>query len=414
MRSGEVRPVDFLIVGGGPAGFTCAKRLREDRPDASIVVVSRDPDLPYDRTACSKGYLRGEQSREETLLAQPGWWEEQGIELLSRVSAMKLDPGEQAVTFSNKETVRYGALLLATGANVRRLRVDGAQLDGIHYLRALGNADAIRRDAAEAERVVLVGGSYIACEVAASLTALGVSCALVMQEQVTLERGFGQRAGRFFQDVLEAHGVTVHAGEDVERFEGDGRVQAVITASGKRIEGDAVVVGAGVVPDVMLAQRAGLDIGERGGVLADSRLRTSAPGVYVAGDMCEYESVLHGGARLRVEHWDVAEQQGATVARAMLGATEPHAAVPYFFADLADWASLEYVGPAARWDEEIVRGAMEDGAFSVLYLDGGRLAAALSVGREDDLHAAQELLGTDLSDRRAELADADTPLNPGR
>jgi 3-phenylpropionate/trans-cinnamate dioxygenase ferredoxin reductase subunit len=405
-----MRDVDFVIVGGGPAGLACARTLREEGADGSIVLVSRDPDPPYDRTACSKGYLRGEQSREETLLAQPGWFQEQGIELLSRVSAMKLDPAEKTVSLSNKETVRYGALLLATGANVRRLRVDGAQLDGIHYLRALGNADAIRRDAVEAERVVLVGGSYIACEVAASLTQLGVSCTIVMQEQVTLERAFGPRAGRWFQDVLEAHGVTVHGGEDVERFEGDERVRAVVTASGLRVEGDAVVVGAGVAPDVMLASRAGLELGERGGVLTDARLRTSAPDVYAAGDICEYESVLHGGARLRIEHWDVAEQQGATAARAMLGREEPHSAVPYFFADLADWASLEYVGPANRWDEEIVRGSTDDGAFSVLYLDGGRLAAALSVGRPDDLEAARGLIGQDLSARRASLADGDTPL----
>jgi 3-phenylpropionate/trans-cinnamate dioxygenase ferredoxin reductase subunit len=404
------RQVDHLIVGGGPAGFACARALREDGADGSIVVVSRDPDPPYDRTACSKGYLRGEQSREETLLAQPAWWEEQGVELLSRVSAMKLDPGEKTVALSNKETVQYGGLLLATGANVRRLRLDGAQLEGIHYLRALGNADAIRRDASDAGHVVLVGGSYIACEVAASLTQLGVSCTIVMQEQVTLERGFGQQAGRWFQDVLEAHGVTVHGGEDVERFEGDERVRAVVTASGKRVEGDAVVVGAGVAPDVMLASRAGLELGERGGVVTDSRLRTSAPDVYAAGDMCEYESVLHDGARLRIEHWDVAEQQGATVARAMLGREQPHSAVPYFFADLADWASLEYVGPANRWDEEIVRGSMDDGEFSVLYLEGGRLAAALSVGRSDDLEAARGLLGHDVSARRAELADGETPL----
>jgi 3-phenylpropionate/trans-cinnamate dioxygenase ferredoxin reductase subunit len=160
----------------------------------------------------------------------------------------------------------------------------------------------------------------------------------------------------------------------------------------------------------MLAQRAGLELGERGGVRTDSRLRTSAPDVYAAGDMCEYESVVHGGERLRIEHWDVAEQQGATAARAMLGHDGPHEAVPYFFADLADWASLEYVGPANAWDEEIVRGSPDACAFSVLYLAGGRLAAALSVGRPDDLEAARGLLGADLSGRRPELTDSDTPL----
>jgi 3-phenylpropionate/trans-cinnamate dioxygenase ferredoxin reductase subunit len=231
-----------------------------------------------------------------------------------------------------------------------------------------------------------------------------------MQEEVTLERSFGARVGGYFQDVLSEHGVEVHGGEDVERFEGDGRVGAVVTKSGRRVEGDMVVVGCGVTPDVMLAQRAGLELGQRGGVLTDSRLRASAPGVYAAGDACEYESVLHGGARLRIEHWDVAEQQGATVARGMLGADAPHSAVPYFFADLADWASLEYVGPANEWDEEIVRGSLDGGAFSVLYLKAGRLAAVLSVGRGEDLEAARGLLGADVSARRAELADADTPL----
>ena len=209
---------------------------------------------------------------------------------------MKLDTEAHTVTLANKDVLRYGKLLLATGANVRRLRLDGCDLDGIHYLRALGNADAIRTDTEGAEHVVLVGGSYIATEVAATLTALGRKCALVMQEDVTLERGFGKAAGGFFQKVLEDHGVEIYAGEDVERFEGEGRVATVVTKSGKRIPADAVIVGAGVTPDVMLAKRAGLEIGERGGVLTDATLATSAPDVFAAGDIAEYESVIHGGA----------------------------------------------------------------------------------------------------------------------
>jgi 3-phenylpropionate/trans-cinnamate dioxygenase ferredoxin reductase subunit len=387
------RAVDHLIVGGGAAGFACARALREEGASGSVVIVSRDPDPPYDRTACSKGYLHGSRSRADTLLAPPEWFAEHDVELLARTSALKLDPAAHTVALSSRDVMRFRRLLLATGANVRRLRVDGGALDGIHYLRALGNADAIRRDVEAAERVVLVGGSYIATEVAATLTALGKRCTIVMQEEVTLERAFGARAGRFFQRVLEEHGVELLGQQDVERFEGaDGRVTEVVTAGGARVPADAVVVGAGVAPDVMLAARAGLAIGPRGGVLTDARLETSAPDVFAAGDICEYESVVHGGERMRIEHWDVAEQQGRTAAFSMLGREAPHDVVPYFFSDLADWAALEYVGPALRWDEEVVRGSLDDGEFSVFYLDGGRVAAALSVGRPDDLDEARRLI----------------------
>jgi 3-phenylpropionate/trans-cinnamate dioxygenase ferredoxin reductase subunit len=407
------RTIDYLIIGGGVAGYSCARTLREAGADGTIALVTRDPDPPYDRTAVSKGYLQGGTQREETMLAPPEWWDEQGVELLTRTSALALDLDARTVKLSNKTTVGFGKLLLATGANIRRLRVDGSDLEGIHYVRALGNADTIRRDVEGAERVVMVGGSYIATEVAASLTALGKQCALVMQEGVTLERAVGPQAGRFFQDVLEQHGVEVHGADEVERFEGeDGRVTAVVTKGGRRIAADAVVVGAGVMPDVMLAQRAGLEIGERGGVKTDAGLRASVDGVFAAGDMAEYESPVHGGDHVRIEHWDVAEQQGATAARSMMGEAAAHDVVPYFFSDLADWASMEFVGAPRAWDEEVVRGSIEDGAFSVFYLQGGRVVGALSVGRAEDLDAARALIaaGEDVGDGREALADAGAPL----
>jgi 3-phenylpropionate/trans-cinnamate dioxygenase ferredoxin reductase component len=387
-----VREVDFLIIGGGDAGFAAARTLREEGAEGSVVVVSRDPDPPYDRTAVSKGFLGGEKSRSEVLLGGEQWFDENDVELLTRTSAMKLDPEAHTVTLSNQDVIRYGKLLLATGANVRRLRFDGCDLDGIHYLRALGNAESIRNDTENAANVVLVGGSYIATEVAATLTALGRKCTIVMQEETTLERTFGKTAGGYFQKVLEDHGVEIHGGEDVERFEGEGRVSAVVTKKGTRVEADAVVVGVGVTPDVMLAKRAGLRIGERGGVLTDARLATSAPDVYAAGDIAEYESVVHGGAHVRIEHWDVAENQGKTAALNMLGREQPHEVVPYFFSDLSDWTWMEYVGPAETWTEEIVRGSVDDGEFTVFYLDGDRVVAALTVGRSDDLEQARELM----------------------
>jgi 3-phenylpropionate/trans-cinnamate dioxygenase ferredoxin reductase subunit len=389
------REVSYLIVGGGAAGFSAARTLRDEGATGAVLLVSRDPDPPYDRTAVSKGYLGGGTERKDTLLGDDAWYAEHDVELLTRTSAMKLDTEAHTVTLANKDVITYGKLLLATGANVRRLRIDGSDLEGIHYLRALGNADAIRKDTENAEHVVLVGGSYIATEVAATLTALGRKVAIVMQEQVTLERGFGAAVGAFFQKALTDHGVEIYPGEDVERFEGaDGRVSAVVTKKGTTIPADAVIVGAGVAPDVMLASRAGLTIGERGGVVTDSRLATSAPDVFAAGDIAEYASVVHGGDRVRIEHWDVAETQGRTAALNMLGRDQPHDTVPYFFSDLADWTSMEYVGPAYGWSEEVVCGSIEDGEFTVYYLDGDRLAAALTVGRSDDLEQARELIAS--------------------
>jgi 3-phenylpropionate/trans-cinnamate dioxygenase ferredoxin reductase component len=407
------REVQFLLVGGGLAAGNCARWLRESGADGSILLVGREPDPPYNRPDCSKGYMQRKESREDTLFRPIDWYSEQQIELLTRTPVTKLDAGARTVKLARGEVVRFDQALLATGANVRRLNVEGCQLEGIHYLRTLGNSDAIREDAA-GKRVVLIGGSYIGSEVAASLTELGSSCTIVMLEPVVLSRGFGEQAGRFFQDRLEEHGITVHGNDELERFEGsDGRVTRVVTKAGRELDADAVVIGAGVVPDVTLARGAGLELSETGGVKLDSQLHTSAPGIFAAGDIADYESAVHGGSRLRIEHWDVAFNQGKTAALNMLGRQQPHDVVPYFFSDLSDWASLEYVGPAYDWDREVVRGSIEEGEFSIWYLADGRVAAALSVGRSDDLEHARRLIaaGETLGARAEQLADLSSDLS---
>jgi 3-phenylpropionate/trans-cinnamate dioxygenase ferredoxin reductase subunit len=406
------REVDFLLIGGGLAAANCARWLRESGAQGSILLVGREPHAPYNRPPCSKGYMTGKETVEDCLFRPDEWWSEQDIELLTRTSAIKLDPAGRTVKLSTREEVGFDQALLATGANVRRLPVEGGRLEGIHYLRVLGNTDAILEDAGQAEHVVIVGGSYIATEVAASLTTLGHRCSIVMQESVTHERGFGKQAGGYFQGVLEEHGVAVYGNDELERFEGEGdRVRKVVTKAGLELEADMVVIGAGVAPEVTLARPAGLDLGERGGVRCSVRLETSVPGIYAAGDMCEYDSPIHGRP-IRVEHWDVAFNQGRTAALNMLGRRTPHDVVPYFFSDLADWVSMEYVGPAERWDEEIVRGSLEDGEFSVFYVDAGRVAGVLSVERSDDLDHARRLMTerTDVKDRLGALADLDSDL----
>lgn len=403
------REVDFLLVGGGMASAHCAAELRRRGAEGSVLLVGREPEPPYERPPLSKDYLRGESERSDAFVNPPEWYEQNGVELRTGANVMSLDAGAHTAKLQGGEEVAFGKALLATGAMVNILRVEGAGNEGVHYLRAFGNSDAIRAEAEAAEHVVLIGGSYIGTEVAASLTAKGVKCTIVMMEDVALSRTFGEAAGRWFQARLEEKGVTVLGGEELEAFEGDGRVKAVLTKSGKAIECGMVVVGAGVRADAMLAQRAGLEVGN--GIECDSKLRTSAEGIYAAGDCCSYESVVHG-RRLRVEHWDVAMQQGTHAARNMLGEERDYEVVPYFFSDLADWASLEYVGPAYEWDEEVWRGDPDGGEFSVWYLKDDRVAGALSVGRSEDLAEARRLLAdrVDVSAAKEAIADADSDL----
>ena len=404
------REVDFLLIGGGMASAHCAAELRRRGADGSILLVGREPEPPYERPPVTKEYLRGEAKREDAHVNPPAWYGENGVELLTGRNVLSLDAAARTAKIQGGEEVRFGQALLATGANVNILRVEGAENEGIHFVRAFGNADAIRGDVAAAERVVLVGGSYIGCEAAASLTAQGKKCTIIAMEDVALSRTFGEGAGRWFQERLEEHGVTFHGGESLSAFEGDGRVRAVVTESGLSVECDTIVVGAGVRPDAMLAQRAGIEVGD-GGIACDSKLRTSAEGIYAAGDCCSYDSVVHG-RRIHVEHWDVAMQQGIKAAANMLGAEEDYDVVPYFFSDLADWAGLEYVGPAYEWDREVWRGDRAGGEFSVWYLQGGRVAGCLSVDRSEDLAEARRLLadGVDVSGAVERIEDPSADL----
>lgn len=385
------RHFDQLLIGGGLASVSCAEALREGGADGSILIVGREPDPPYDRPPCSKGYMQGNQSRDETLLHPDDWYESKRVEVLTGTTVDSLDMRERVATLSSRREVSFGQALIATGSSARRVTVPGANLAGIHYLRTIRDSDTIRQDAA-GKRVVLIGGSYIGSEVAASLTELGCQCAIVMREEAVLSGGFGERAGRFFQGVLEDHGIAVHGGQSLARFEGaQGRVSRVVTEAGLELDADAVVIGVGAAPDVTLARASGLEIGGAGGVRVDSRLQTPVQGFYAAGDIAEYDSVVHGDVR-RIEHWDVAFNQGRTVAQNMLGRDVPHDVVPYFFSDLSDWASLEYVGPALHWDREVVRGQLDDGQFTIFYLANDRVAAALTVGRSDDLDHARRML----------------------
>ncbi len=389
------RAVDVLLVGGGPASASCARELRARGLDGSIVIAGRELDPPYDRPPCSKEYLRSpDAARSSLALEIPG-----DVEVLTRCSVLKLDTEAKVARLADKSEIAYGQALVATGANVRRLPVDGSQLEGIHYLRAPGNAEAIRADLASlapGADVVVVGGSYLGTELAASITTMGFSVTILMQEAVPMALAFGEAAGEWYRALLEGRGVKLVGSDALAGFAGSERVAEVRTEAGSTLPAALVVVAAGAVPDVMLAKGSGLEIGETGGVRCDASLRTSAQGVFAAGDCCEYHSALHG-RRVRVEHWDVAEAHGRTAARGMLGEDVVHDVVPYFWSDLSDWASMEYVGVVGTqgWASEIVRGDVSADAFTVWLLGSDdRVLGAMTVGRGDDLDRARELIAS--------------------
>ena len=384
--------VDVLLVGGGVASAACAGELRARGFEGSVVLAGRELDPPYERPPCSKDYLRGAVERAAIALELPG-----DVEVRTRTSVLKLDPAARTARLSDKSELEYGQALIATGANVRRLPVDGAQLEGIHYLRTLGNADAIRRDAEGARSAVVVGGSYLGTELAASFVELGLEVTIVFLEALPLERHYGATAGGWFERLLSERGVRLAGGCALDAFTGEGeRVTGVRTEDGETFAGDLVVVAAGAVPDAMLARQSGLELGALGGVRCDAGLRVhGTEGLYAAGDVCEWESPLHG-APARIEHWEVAAAQGRTAARNMLGDGVAHEEVPYFWSDLSDWVTSEYVGVAGEhgWDDEVVRGSLDDGAFSVWQLRDGRVVGVLSVRRGEDLDEARRLIAS--------------------
>lgn len=384
-----------LIIGAGVAGASTAKELRKVGYTGSILLLGRELDAPYERPPATKEYLAGKIAREDATWLSEEWCSENDVELRLRTSVLKLDTAEKTANLQGGDIVSFEHVVLATGANVRRLRIDGTDLEGLHYIRALRNADTIRAELEQVQQAATIGGSYIGCEVAATLATHGKSVTVIMQEDHPMQVGFGETAGKHVRSVLEAGGVTVLGGKEVEKLEGDDeRVEKVVTTDGTVVDAQLVVLGVGAVPDVMTAKGAGLELGERGGILVDAKLQTAVPNVWAAGDCAEFESVLFGGHR-RIEHQDVAIEQGRTVARNINGAGEDFTFVPYFWSDLSDWLSLEYVGNAATgWDEELYRGDVASGEFSVWYVKDCVLVAALSFGRGEDLPHARRLIAT--------------------
>jgi 3-phenylpropionate/trans-cinnamate dioxygenase ferredoxin reductase component len=366
----------IVIIGGGMAGGNAVATLREEGFSGPVAVISREPGVPFGRPPLSKTYLRSEEDLEGWYVRPAGWYADHDVELRNGAVVATVDPAAHTVTLDSGEDIRYEKVLIATGGRNRRLSGDGADLPGIHYLRTVAECDAIRQEAVAGRTAVVVGMGFIGCEVAASLTRLGVRVTAVFPGRDPLDRVLGDQVGGLMSEIHRTNGVELLAGEQVAAFEGTGCLEAVVTRSGPRIECDFAVAGVGIEPDIP-----GVAVEQRNGILVDEFCRASAPDVYAAGDVANQLHPLFG--RIRVEHYNNAEKQGAFAARSMLGSTAPYDYIHSFWSDQYDH-KLEYVGHVDRWDEFVVRGSVHDGRLIGFYLADGTVRAAVGLDRGGD------------------------------
>jgi 3-phenylpropionate/trans-cinnamate dioxygenase ferredoxin reductase subunit len=396
----------FIIVGASLAGAKAAEELRERGFEGRLVLIGSEPDRPYERPPLTKDYLRGESEREKAFVHDPGFYEEHQIELLSGVTVTRIDPGLSRITLEDGEQLEYDQLLLTTGAQPRRISVPGAGLDGIHYLRTLGDSSVLRERLNIGGRVAVVGAGWIGSEFAASARQRGLEVTLIDPLELPNGRIFGPQVGTFYRDVHAQHGVELLLGDGVESFEGDGAVARVKTTSGKTVECDFAVVGIGVAPRVDLARDAGLEVDD--GILVDEQLRSSVPNIFAAGDVAGAWHPFFD-QRIRVEHWANALNQGPAAARSMLGDDAPYDRLPYFFSDQYD-VGMEYSGHAREWDRVVIRGDRGKGEFIAFWLQEGRVLAGMNVNVWDVNEQVQALIRSRRQVDPSALTDPDTPL----
>jgi 3-phenylpropionate/trans-cinnamate dioxygenase ferredoxin reductase subunit len=396
----------FVIVGAGFAGAKAAETLREEGFEGRIVLIGAEAERPYERPPLSKDYLRGEADS-KPYVHDEGFYAANEIELRASTSVDSIDPSAGEIVLEGGERMGYERLLLATGAEPRRVDVPGSDLGGVLYLRTIADSEAIRDRVEAGDRLVTIGAGWIGAEVAASARQKGCEVTVIERSSLPLERVLGPELGAIYRDIHSDHGVNLLADTGLEAFEGEGEVEAVRTADGNRIEADFVVVGVGVTPRTGLASAAGIEVDN--GILVDAHLRTSAPDVFAAGDVANAEHPLFG-RRIRVEHWANALNQGPAAARSMLGADQPYDAVPYFFSDQYD-VGMEYAGYATEWDEVVFRGDPKDREFIAFWVAGGRVLAGMNVNVWDVTDEIQELVRSKARIDRDRLADPDVPLD---
>jgi 3-phenylpropionate/trans-cinnamate dioxygenase ferredoxin reductase subunit len=397
----------MVIVGGGKAGGIAAATMREEGFEGPVVIIGREPGIPFGRPPLSKTYLRSEEDLADWYVRSADWFEAHDVGLRS-ASVAAVDPAAHMLVLDDGREVGYQKVLIATGGRNRQLAVPGAELPGIYYLRTVAECEAIKREALAGRSAVVVGMGFIGCEVAASLTQLGVRVTCLFPGRNPLERVLGRQIGELISAIHRSHGVRMLAGAKVAAFEGAERVDAVITADGDRVPCDFAVVGVGIDPDVSAV--VGSSVAVENGILVDELCRTNATDIYAAGDVANHLHPVFG--RIRVEHYNSAEHHGAAAARSMLGSATPYDYVHNFWSDQYEH-TLQYVGHATTWDDFVVRGSLQDRRLIGVYLAAGVVRAAVGLDRggdpeweqDSEMAACARLVARRASPERDALAD---------
>ena len=379
---------DIIIVGAGHAAGQAAASLRQEGFVGAITILGDEPRIPYQRPPLSKQYLAGEQGLDRVFLRPEKFYADKDITVRPGVRVERIDRTAQALTTASGETLAYERLLLATGSRPRQLKLPGSELEGVHYLRTIADVDAIKADMAPGKRVVVVGGGYIGLEVAAVCVEAGLEVDVLEMEQRILARVTTPAMSDFYHHLHEGRGVRIHTGAQVTGFSGNGRVSAVQCGDAS-FAADFTVVGIGIVPNVELAQVAGLDCDD--GILVDERCRTSDPAIYAAGDCTNHPNPLLG-RRLRLESVPNAMEQARVAAANLCGKDREYAAVPWFWSDQYE-LKLQMVGFSGDGDTDVVRGEMAANQFAVFYLNDGVIVAADAVNSPKEFMLCRRLVG---------------------
>jgi 3-phenylpropionate/trans-cinnamate dioxygenase ferredoxin reductase component len=368
----------MVIVGGGKTGGAAAATLRDEGFEGPVVIISRESGIPFGRPPLSKTYLRSEEDLDGWYVKPADWYQAHGVDRRAD-SVVGVDPTAHTLALGSGQELEYQKVLLATGGRNRRLRIPGAELPGIYYLRTVAECDAIKREAVAGRRATVVGMGFIGCEVAASLTQLGVHVTAVFPGTHPLERVLGEQVGALIGSMHRANGVRLLAGAQVAAFGGTERLESVVLADGERVACDFAVVGVGIGPEVPAV--AGASMAQGNGILVDERCRSSAADVYAAGDVANHLHPVLG--RIRVEHYNSAGHHGAAAARSMLGSAAPFGYIHNFWSDQYEHL-LQYVGHATSWDDFVVRGSLQEGKLVGFYLAAGLVKAAVGLDRGGD------------------------------
>ena len=374
----------YVIVGGGLAGGKAVEGIRAVDEEGSIALVTSEPRRPYHRPPLSKGFLRGEQPRDEIFVEEEGdYYETHGVDLITNAEAVRLDRETQLVGLSNGESLTYERLLLATGGRAKRLPLPGNALTNVFTLRTVDDSEAIHEAAGQGKRALVLGGSFIGSEVAASLSMLGTGVTMVFPESRLLERVTPPAMSEFLHKTYAEKGVEILPGVTPEALLGNGHVTRARLSNGTVLDVDLVVMGVGIDLNTRLARESNLKLNAEGAVIVDAHLRSSDPRIYAAGDIAAWPDQTFE-KQLRVEHWDVARGQGLHAGRNMAGEDEPYTTLPYFFSDLFD-LSFEVWGDLSDWERTVTRGELEERSFTFFYFAGdAKLSGVLTMGRPDE------------------------------